>query len=98
MCHYSNLSYRLGQPASVAACQAALGSHPPVAGGFPRLVKSLEGIGLDLAKTPFTLGPWLALNPASGELTRVRAGNASDLEAARRIVRSSHRAPYMLPA
>jgi predicted dehydrogenase len=97
VCHLSNISYRLGQPGKVSACQEALGKHAPVAEGFPRLVKSLEGIGVDLDKTPFTLGPWLELNPASGDIVKVGAGDAAQLEQARRLARGAYRAPFILP-
>ena len=97
VCHLSNISYRLGQPGKVSVCQDALGKHAPVAEGFPRLVKSLEGIGVDLDKTPFTLGPWLELDPASGDIVKVGAGDSAQLEQARRWARGTHRAPFILP-
>lgn len=37
------------------------GDQPPIAEDFPRLVKSLEGLGVDLNKKPFALGPSLEL-------------------------------------
>ena len=97
VCHLANLSYLLGQPGKVSACQDALGKHAPVAEGFPRLVKSLEGIGVDLDKTPFTLGPWLELDPASGDILKAGAGDAAQLDQAQRLARGTHRAPFVLP-
>lgn len=96
VCHLANLSYRLGQPGKVSACQDALGEHAPVAEGFPRLVKSLEGIGVDLEKTPFTLGPSLEVNPGTGDIRKVGAGDATQLDQARRLARGSQRAPFIL--
>jgi len=98
VCHLGNISYRLGRPGNPRACENALGNRPPVAEGFPRLVKSLEGIGVDLDKTPFTLGPWLELDPASGDILKAGAGDAAQLEQARRLARGAYRAPFVLPA
>jgi len=97
VCHLGNISYRLGQPGKAKACQEALGQHAPVAEGFPRLVKSLEGIDVDLDKTPFTLGPWLEINPTSGDILQAGGGDTQQLEQARRLARGTHRAPFVLP-
>jgi hypothetical protein len=97
VCHLSNISYRLGRPGKVSACQDALGKRAPVAEGFPRLVKSLEGIGVDLDRTPFTLGPWLKVDPVGGDIVEVGAGDAAQLAQARRWARGTHRAPFILP-
>ena len=97
VCHLGNISYRLGRPGNPQACQNALGNRPPVAEGFPRLVKSLEGIGVDLDKTPFNLGPSLEIDPVSGNILRAAGGDAQQLEQARRLARGTHRAPFVLP-
>jgi predicted dehydrogenase len=97
-CHLGNISYRLGRPGHTRACQAALGNRPPVAEGFPRLVQSLEGIGVDLDKTPFALGPWLEIDTQTGDILRTEGGDAGQLEEARRLARGTERAPYVFPA
>lgn len=98
VCHLGNISYRLGRPNNPQACQATLGDHPPVAQAFPRLVKSLEGIGVDLDKTPFALGPWLELDGDTGDIRRAGGGDTPLLEQARRLARGAQRAPYLFPA
>jgi hypothetical protein len=98
VCHLGNISYRLGRPGDTRACQTALGNQPPVAEGFPRLVKSLEGIGVDLAKTPFSLGPWLDIDTRTGDIRGTEGGDAGQLEQARRLARGTERAPYQFPA
>jgi len=98
LCHLSNISYRLGQPAQVAACEQALGQAAPAIEAFHRLVKSLEGIGVDLDKTPFTLGPWVELDPATGQIQKVADRDAQQLEQARCLARGTYRAPYLMPA
>jgi len=98
VCHWGNISYRLGRPGHVPAGQSALGNGPPVAEGFTRLVKSLEGIGVDLDKTPFALGLWLELDPTTGDILKAGDGDVGQLEQARRLARGTHRAPYVCPA
>ena len=98
VCHLGNIAYRLGRPGTAQACQAALGKQPPVAEGFPRLVQSLEGIGVDLAKTPFALGPWIELDTRTGDILGMEGGDAGQLEQARHLARGNHRAPYVFPA
>lgn len=98
VCHLGNISYRLGRPGDAQACQATLGDRPPVAEGFPRLVNSLEGIGVDLDQTPFALGPWLELDTATGDILKAGDGDAGQLEQGRRLARGSERAPYVFPA
>ena len=97
VCHLSNISYRLGQPSKVSICQDALGKHAPVAEGFPRLVKSLEGIGVDLGKTPFALGPWLELERQTGDIRNAGESNAAQLKQARQWARGAYRPTYELP-
>jgi len=97
ICHLGNISYRLGQPGRLRACAEALGSHPAVTEGFERVVDSLKGIDVDLDKTPFTLGPWLELDPAGGDIVKVGAGDVAQLDQARRLARGTHRAPFTMP-
>ncbi|MCY2954677.1 MAG: Gfo/Idh/MocA family oxidoreductase [Planctomycetota bacterium] len=97
VCHLGNLSYRLGTPCDRKACEDALGNHASVQEGFDRVAKSLEGIGVDLEKTPFTLGPSLAIDPASGDIHKTGDGDAAQLDKARALARGSHRAPYTMP-
>jgi len=99
VCHLGNLSYRLGPSATLDACREASGAHPQVEQAFNRLVQSLEGIGVDLNRTPGALGPWLETDPTTGRITGVHGGGgASALETAQRLARGSHREPYGLPA
>jgi hypothetical protein len=98
VCHLGNISYRLGRPGKLEACRDAIGPHAQVTEAFTRLIQSLEGIGVHLDKTPFTLGPWLELDPASGDIVKVGAGDTAQLEQARRLARGSHRAPFTMPA
>ena len=97
VCHLGNISYRLGKPGSKQACQEALGNRPQVPEAFGRLVSSLKGIGVDLDKTPFTLGPWLEVEPATGEILGVAGNDKRQLELARKLARGQYREPFSMP-
>lgn len=98
VCHLGNISYRLGRPGNTQACQATLGDRTPVAEGWPRLVQSLEGLGVDLDQTPFALGPWLELDPTTGDILQAGDGDSGQLAQARRLARGTQRDPYLFPA
>lgn len=98
VCHLGNISYRLARPAKLAPCRDALGSHSQVTEAFARLVRSLEGLGIDLDRTETALGPRLKTDPDSGSILSAGDGDASMLAEAHRWVRGSHRAPFGLSA
>ena len=97
VCHLGNLSYRLGEPVIAAACRQSIGNHAQAEETFDRLGKSLGGIGVDLAKTPFTLGPWLETNPETGEILGAGQGEPTKLTQARALAKGAHRSPYEMP-
>lgn len=97
VCHHCNISYRMDQPAGVAACREAVGGHEAAVEGFDRVVASLEGIGVDLQKSRFRLGASLEVDPRSGELRALNGEGGQQLEQARCLARGSFRAPYLLP-
>jgi predicted dehydrogenase len=99
VCHLGNISYRLGQPGNAAAARAAVGGSEFVGEALDRVVRSLEGLGLDLDKTPLTLGPWLECDPKSGGIKRVGStGDQRQLAQAQALARGTYRAPFALPA
>jgi predicted dehydrogenase len=92
LCHVGNLSWRLGREASATECRDAVRQHPEAATTFDQLQQHLAANDLDSAKTRFTLGAALDLDPANGEITG--AGESSTLTRARQLARGHHRAPY----
>jgi predicted dehydrogenase len=97
VCHLGNLAYRLGQPTATATCRQTVAAHAHADETFDRLVKSLEGIGVDLGKTPFAMGPWLEINPKTGQIRSAGKGQNAKRDQARAMSRGAHRAPYVLP-
>lgn len=97
VCHLGNIAYRLGQPGGLQACRRMLGNQPPVGEGFGRFVSSLEGLGIDLDKSRFTLGPSLEIQADTGVITSVAGGNSDQLDLARTLARGAYRVPYTMP-
>ena len=97
VCHLGNISYRLGEPTSTNTCRQIVAAHAHADETFDRLSKSLEGIGVDLGKAPFSMGPWLEINPKTGEVRNAGKGQTAKRDQARTLAHGSHRAPYVLP-
>jgi len=92
LCHLGNISHRLGGPASPKEILGQLDSHrihDEVAETFDRNRKHLHGNGVDLEKTPLTLGPWLRTSP--GQEAFVDNGPADAL------LTRTYRRPYVVP-
>jgi predicted dehydrogenase len=95
LCHYGNISYRIGGIASRADARIAVAAIPPAEQHFEHLLEHLAIHGVDLERQPLTLGPWLEID--GDNITRVEAGTDATLEYARFLLRETHRPPYTLP-
>ena len=82
--HTGNISYRLGEKASVASQKIAVADYPIMAEMHERYLKHLAANEIDPNET--LLGPWLECD-TENECLR---GN----DAANKIVRGTYRAPY----
>lgn len=90
LCHIGNISHRVGQAMPVPQIVAAIEQaelHEDVARTFARTVTHLEGNGVDLGKTPLTLGQHLKVDKE----TFVDNGPANVLLA------RTYRKPFELP-
>jgi len=99
LCHYGNISYRIGAPAPTPRINDALGTVS-VAGEVHReLQQHLGTHGIDLAKQPFQLGAWLHLDAISDTdaITRVESQDEFALARARFLLREVQRPPYVIP-
>ena len=85
--HTSNISYRLGQVASVKQQRAQIADVPGFNGSFDRLQVTLKGHGIDLNTA--TLGPWL-------EIDREKEC-VKDNDRANELVRGSYREAFKVP-
>jgi predicted dehydrogenase len=90
--HLANVSYYLGKPASVDEIQQTLGAwktKEDVADCLQRTVKHLEANGVDLAKTPMSLGPALKIDAKNETVV--------DNPAACALLTREYRAPFIVP-
>lgn len=90
LCHVANISYRLGRtatPEEVREQLAAAHARPETLDAFARMQTHLEERGVDLSKTPLTLGAALDID---GETF---VGNP----AANELLTREYRAPFVVP-
>jgi hypothetical protein len=53
--------------------------------------------GIDLARQPFRLGPWLSLDAIGDGITAVSGQQEGALEYARFLLKETQRPPYAIP-
>ena len=90
LCHVGNISHRVGKKVPIAKISAAIDQaelHEDVARTFARTAKHLEVKGVDLSKTPLTLGQHLKITEESFP------GNA----AGNKLLARTYRKPFELP-
>ncbi len=97
LCHFGNISYRVGEPASTPAIDASIGDFPAAGGIHRELQTHLKVNGVDLAQQPFRLGPWLQLDSTGDLITGVSSEQDRTLERARFLLRETPRPPYVIP-
>jgi predicted dehydrogenase len=96
-CHLGNISWRTGRPAGNEEISQALGGYPMAQELFGQLQKHLAVHGVDLARTPFTLGPWLQIDAPNAGITAAGGGDPAVLEHARFLLKDTQRPPYVIP-
>jgi hypothetical protein len=89
LCHLGNISYRLGQTASVSSIQQAFGDDPIVQKALGDVMKNTTDVLPGLTDPQWTLGPKLAFDPATEKFV----GNA----AADKLLTRDYRTPYVVP-
>ncbi len=91
LCHMANISYRLGKRQSVQETKAAAASHELLDETVGRLWPHLEANGIDLAKTPMTVGPTLSWNDQAEKFQ----GEHGDW--ANMLLSRTYREPFAVP-
>lgn len=97
LCHYGNISLRVGEAADPAAITRAVESVPAAVQICRSMQEHLNVHGIDLAKQRGTLGPWLELDPATDEVTQVSSRDEAALKRARYLVHEAQRPPFVIP-
>lgn len=92
LCHVGNISYRVGRPESVDEITASLDRHPlhdDVSRTFARMVEHLRSRGVDLDKTPLTLGELLTIDNENESFVDHAKANS--------LLARTYRKPFELP-
>ncbi|MBM3852986.1 MAG: Gfo/Idh/MocA family oxidoreductase [Verrucomicrobia bacterium] len=97
MCHYGNISLRVGEAADPAAIARALEPIPAAADIGRSVQRHLEIHGIDLARHRLTLGSWLEIDPATDDITRVSSRDETAHARARYLLHEVQRPPFVIP-
>jgi predicted dehydrogenase len=92
LAHVGNISWKLGADAAPDEARAAFAKNPNAADGFDRMVAHFDANGIDLTKTPMTLGLPLEIDPKAERFTGANA------EKANALLKGSYRKGFELPA
>jgi len=92
LCHTGNISYRLGKATPQAALREQIKGNAAAAESFGRMAEHLAVHGVNLDKTPVTLGLPLTLDVKTERFT----GAGADL--ANPLLTREYRKPFVVPA
>ncbi len=92
--HMANASYRVGTSHSADESRDAIKDRGNEAlETFGRLQEHLTANGVDIAKSRFTLGPWLEMDAEREQFV----GATDAVSKANALLRGQHRAPFTIP-
>ncbi len=90
-CHFANISYRLGKESRSESIQETIRANRELADAFERCREYLRENGVELGKTPATLGPWLTYDGKQERFVRDFADAANELS------QRDYRKPFVVP-
>ncbi len=91
LCHLGNISHVLGRAAAPGVLREKIKGNAPLAEACGRMTEHLKVNGVDLAKTPLTLGAPLTLAAGKESFTGEFAAQATPL------LTRQYRAPFVVP-
>ncbi len=91
LCHLANIAYRVGQESSAEEVREAVEGDKTALGVFERFRTHLSANGIDLRKTPVSLGTWLEID---SEKERFVGGFGVDR--ANALLRREYREPFII--
>ncbi len=97
LCHFGNISCRVGAPAPAARIDEALGSFPAAAAIHRELQTHLGVHGIETVQHPFRLGPWLHLDATGDQIAQLDSPDGPTIDRARYLLRETQRPPYVMP-
>lgn len=97
LCHYGNISYRIGKQTSLSSAQTSLEGLPAALTVLEGMQKHLGLHGVDLKTHPFAEGPWVHIDAEDESITSVENGDEHTLEFANYLLKENHRASFAIP-
>jgi predicted dehydrogenase len=97
LCHFGNISHRVGADAPGTRIDAALAAFPAAGAIHRELQTHLYAHGIDTERQPFRLGPWLQLDAGGDGIAGLDAADEHALPAARHLLNETQRPPYVIP-
>ncbi len=91
LCHLGNISHQVGRTAAPGELAEKIKGNAPLAEAYGRMAEHLAANGVDLGKTPATLGQPLALDPGAEKFT------GQDSAAANALLKRDYRANFVVP-
>jgi len=91
LCHLGNISHQLGKAESPEHIREKVKGDAPLAEAYGRMAEHLAANGVDLTKTPATLGLALAVDSKKERFTGAHADKANAL------LTREYRKPYVVP-
>nr|CAX69037.1 Probable NADH-dependent dyhydrogenase of GFO/IDH/MOCA family [uncultured bacterium] len=89
--HMGNASYRLGKATRGGEIAERIQGQKELTGAFERFQTHLAANGIDLAKTPATLGPMLTMDPGTERFTGEFSVEAN------KLITREYRKPFVVP-
>ncbi len=89
--HMANISHRIGKETRPGQIRETIRGNKVFAKSFDRIAAHLEANGIDLSKTPATLGPMLEFDPRTEKFT----GEFS--KKANKLISRPYRKPFVVP-
>ena len=97
LCHFGNISYRVGEPTATKRIDKALGEFPAATAIHRELNAHLGVHGIETAKNRFRLGPWLHLDESGDHIAKLGSPDEPALDRARFLLRETQRPPFVIP-
>ncbi|MBI5768524.1 MAG: Gfo/Idh/MocA family oxidoreductase [Verrucomicrobia bacterium] len=97
MCHYGNISLRVGEAAGAGTIARAMELIPAAAEICRSVQEHLKIHGIDPDRQRMTLGPWLEVDPATDAITQVSSRDEAALARARYLLHEAQRPPFVIP-
>ncbi len=91
LCHLGNISHQLGRTAAPAATKEKIKGDKLLTEAYGRMAEHLAANGVNLDKTPATLGVTLTLDAKAERFT------GADAAAANALLTRNYRAPFVVP-